>query len=97
MWGLKLSECDSMAIKVCLAGPTGWAGSELARSIARTADLTVVAAGGYGIAFRIAFNHDIELTSHQVCPRLPLWTACGSVDGAQMPYWRPVTNAFYRS
>ncbi len=33
-----------MAIKVCLAGATGWAGSELARSIAKTADLTLVAA-----------------------------------------------------
>lgn len=31
-------------IKVCLAGATGWAGSELARSIARTDDLTLVAA-----------------------------------------------------
>ena len=31
-------------IKVCLAGATGWAGSELARSIARTADLALVAA-----------------------------------------------------
>jgi 4-hydroxy-tetrahydrodipicolinate reductase len=31
-------------IKVCLAGATGWAGSELARAIARTPDLTVVAA-----------------------------------------------------
>ena len=33
-----------MAIRVCLAGATGWAGSELARSIAGAADLTVVAA-----------------------------------------------------
>jgi 4-hydroxy-tetrahydrodipicolinate reductase len=33
-----------MAIKVCLAGATGWAGSELARGIARTADLTLAAA-----------------------------------------------------
>jgi 4-hydroxy-tetrahydrodipicolinate reductase len=33
-----------MVIKVCLAGATGWAGSELARSIARTPDLTLVAA-----------------------------------------------------
>jgi len=30
-------------IKVCLAGATGWAGSELARSIAKTADLALVA------------------------------------------------------
>ncbi len=33
-----------MVIKVCLAGATGWAGSELARSIAKTADLELVAA-----------------------------------------------------
>ena len=33
-----------MVLKVCLAGATGWAGSELARSIAKTADLTLVAA-----------------------------------------------------
>ena len=31
-------------IKVCLAGATGWAGSELARSIAHAADLALVAA-----------------------------------------------------
>jgi 4-hydroxy-tetrahydrodipicolinate reductase len=31
-------------IKVCLAGATGWAGSELARSIAGTPDLSLVAA-----------------------------------------------------
>ena len=33
-----------MVLNVCLAGATGWAGSELARSIARTADLALVAA-----------------------------------------------------
>ena len=33
-----------MALRVTLAGATGWAGSELARSIAGTSDLTVVAA-----------------------------------------------------
>ncbi len=33
-----------MPIKVCLAGATGWAGSELARSIAGAADLALVAA-----------------------------------------------------
>src|SRR5437868_410156 len=31
-------------IKVCLAGATGWAGSELARSIAKTSDITLVSA-----------------------------------------------------
>jgi 4-hydroxy-tetrahydrodipicolinate reductase len=33
-----------MAIKVCLAGATGWAGSELARAIGKTRDLVLVAA-----------------------------------------------------
>jgi 4-hydroxy-tetrahydrodipicolinate reductase len=33
-----------MPIKVCLAGATGWAGSELARAIARTKDLSLVSA-----------------------------------------------------
>jgi hypothetical protein len=33
-----------MAIRVCLAGATGWVGSERARSIARRADITVVTA-----------------------------------------------------
>jgi 4-hydroxy-tetrahydrodipicolinate reductase len=31
-------------IRVCLAGATGWAGSELARAIGRESDLTLVAA-----------------------------------------------------
>ena len=31
-------------LKVCLAGATGWAGSELARSIAKTVDIAMVAA-----------------------------------------------------
>lgn len=33
-----------MGINVCLAGATGWAGSELARGIAKTDDLSLVAA-----------------------------------------------------
>lgn len=33
-----------MPIRVCLAGATGWAGSELARAIARQADVRVVSA-----------------------------------------------------
>jgi 4-hydroxy-tetrahydrodipicolinate reductase len=33
-----------MSIDVCLAGATGWAGSELARGIARADDITLVAA-----------------------------------------------------
>jgi len=34
----------AMPIRVCLAGATGWAGSELARAIARQTDLALVAA-----------------------------------------------------
>jgi 4-hydroxy-tetrahydrodipicolinate reductase len=34
----------SVMINVCLAGATGWAGSELARAIAKTADVVLVAA-----------------------------------------------------
>ena len=33
-----------MTLNVCLAGATGWAGSELARGIAGTTDLNLVAA-----------------------------------------------------
>ena len=33
-----------MTLKVCLAGATGWAGSELARGVAATADLELVSA-----------------------------------------------------
>lgn len=33
-----------MTIKLCLAGATGWAGSELARAIARTPDVALVSA-----------------------------------------------------
>src|SRR5215468_5384348 len=33
-----------MPIRVCLAGATGWAGSELARAIARQADVSLVSA-----------------------------------------------------
>src|SRR5215831_973781 len=35
---------QSLVIRVCLAGATGWAGSELARGIAWSADLKLVAA-----------------------------------------------------
>jgi len=37
---------NGTVIRVCLAGATGWAGSELARGIARTTDVTLVAAVG---------------------------------------------------
>jgi 4-hydroxy-tetrahydrodipicolinate reductase len=34
----------SNTIRICLAGATGWAGSELARGIARATDLALVSA-----------------------------------------------------
>jgi 4-hydroxy-tetrahydrodipicolinate reductase len=42
-----------MMIKVCLAGATGWAGSELARAIAKTSDIALVAAVGRKHAGRV--------------------------------------------
>ena len=42
-----------MVLKVCLAGATGWAGSELARAIANEGDLTIVAAVGRTHAGRV--------------------------------------------
>jgi 4-hydroxy-tetrahydrodipicolinate reductase len=42
--GFSRTDNEAMAIRVCLAGATGWAGSALARGIARTEDLEVVAA-----------------------------------------------------
>jgi 4-hydroxy-tetrahydrodipicolinate reductase len=41
-----------MSIRVCLAGATGWAGSELARAIARADDLQLVAAVARRLAGR---------------------------------------------
>ncbi len=42
-----------MVLKVCLAGATGWAGSELARSISKANDLVLVAAVGRKHAGRV--------------------------------------------
>jgi 4-hydroxy-tetrahydrodipicolinate reductase len=42
-----------MTLRVCLAGATGWAGSELARAIAATADLSVVSAVSRSHAGRV--------------------------------------------
>lgn len=47
-------------VKVCLAGATGWAGSELARAIAKTADIELVAAVSRTCAGRVlgeVLNH----------------------------------------
>jgi len=41
-----------MSLRICLAGATGWAGSALARGIARTTDLQLVAAVSRGAAGR---------------------------------------------
>lgn len=45
-----------MPIRVCLAGATGWAGSALARSIAKTSDIELVAAVSRSQAKRILGN-----------------------------------------
>jgi 4-hydroxy-tetrahydrodipicolinate reductase len=52
-------------IRVCLAGATGWAGSELARGIARSADLALVAAIGRRHAGRAVGDvlHEPRLTA----------------------------------
>ena len=42
-----------MMLKVCLAGATGWAGSELARSISKADDLELVTAVGRKHAGRV--------------------------------------------
>ena len=44
---------NPMTIKVCLAGATGWAGSELARSIAKAPDIELVASAARKHAGRI--------------------------------------------
>ena len=52
-------------IRVCLAGATGWAGSELARGIARSEDLTLVAAVGRRHAGQVLGDviHEPRLTT----------------------------------
>ena len=42
-----------MTIRVCLAGATGWAGSALARAIAQTDDIVLVAAVSRTYANRV--------------------------------------------
>ena len=55
-----------MTLNVCLAGATGWAGSELARSIAKTADIALVAAVARKHAGRVLGDvlGDPRLTGH---------------------------------
>jgi 4-hydroxy-tetrahydrodipicolinate reductase len=55
-----------MVLNVCLAGATGWAGSELARAIAGTADLTLVGAVARKHAGRVLGEvlDEPRLTSH---------------------------------
>jgi 4-hydroxy-tetrahydrodipicolinate reductase len=42
--GVRLNREVSMSLRICLAGATGWAGSELARGIAAADDLALVSA-----------------------------------------------------
>ena len=55
-----------MAIRVCLAGATGWAGSALARSIARSATISLVAAVSRTHAQRIL--GDVLAEPRLTCP-----------------------------
>lgn len=61
-----------MVIKLCLAGATGWAGSELARAIAKAGDLTLVAA----VSRNHAGRHLGEVLGEPrlTCPVYPLVT-----------------------
>jgi 4-hydroxy-tetrahydrodipicolinate reductase len=54
-----------MSLKVCLAGATGWAGSELARGVGAASDLTLVAGVSRSHAGRILGDvlNDSRLTS----------------------------------
>lgn len=55
-----------MTIRVCLAGATGWAGSALARGIARTDDIELVAAVSRTHAGRVL--GDVLGEPHLTCP-----------------------------
>ena len=55
-----------MPIKVCLAGATGWAGSALARSIAQTSDIELVAAVSRTHAQRVL--GDVLTEPRLTCP-----------------------------
>ncbi len=55
-----------MSIDVCLAGATGWAGSELARAIAKAPDLTLVAAVARKHAGRAL--GEVLAVPHLTCP-----------------------------
>ena len=55
-----------MTISVCLAGATGWAGSELARGIAGAADLALIAAVSRKHAGKVL--GDVLSEPHLTCP-----------------------------
>ena len=82
---------DSM-IRVCLAGASGWAGSELARGIASTTDLTLVAAVSRTHAGRTLGDvlGDARLTAgvaRQVAPTATSVMSNTSTDPAGMVWY----------
>src|SRR5437867_5776459 len=68
-----------MAVRVCLAGATGWAGSELARGIARSSDLAVVAAVSRTHAGRVLGDVVGE-------PRLDCRVYASAIEALAHPY-----------
>jgi len=57
---------ENSRIKICLAGATGWAGSELARAIAGMADMSLVAAVSRSHAGRVL--GDVLADARLACP-----------------------------
>ncbi len=67
-----------MTLKVCLAGATGWAGSELARGIGAAADLALVAA--------VSRTHAGKPLSQVLAdPRLPVTLAASAAEALHSP------------
>ena len=66
-----------MSVKVCLAGATGWAGSELARGIAAATDLTLVAGVSRSHAGKLVGEvlNDPRLTAHLYASAAEAFTA----------------------
>jgi 4-hydroxy-tetrahydrodipicolinate reductase len=68
-----------MGIKVCLAGATGWAGSELARAIGNAADIDLVAA--------VSRTHAGRLLGEVLGePRLSCPVYASAIDALARPY-----------
>ena len=72
-----------MPIQVCLAGATGWAGSALARAIAQSDDIELVAAVSRTCAGQVL--GDVRNESRLRCPiyataqSVPLWVCAAAL------------------